>query len=100
MYWKTEMIAVLIKDNKLASYPADLLIEGEVVKFNEIFNKNVTVLVGKGLSSDLIEKLRKKGIVFLKVNSLEEIEGLDLNIDFKEEKLKRGVGCQSKFKGG
>lgn len=97
------MIAVLIKDNKLSDYPADLLIEGEIIKsYNiefELEAKKVNLLIGKSLPSILIKSLRDKGITFLKASSLEELEGLDLDIILPPEiRLKRGTGCQSRFK--
>jgi len=97
------VIAVLVKNNELSDYPADLLIDGEIIKsYNiefELESKKVKLLIGKSLPSSLIKSLRDKGITFLKLNSLAELEGLDLNINFpKEMRLKRGIGCQSRFK--
>jgi hypothetical protein len=96
-------VAILVKDNDLSSYPCDILIEGEILKsYNlefELEAKRVDLLIGKGLPSLLIKKLRDKGITFLKVSSLEEIKELDFDISFfKENRIKRGLGCQLRFK--
>ena len=95
------MTAIIVKDNELSSYPADLLINGEIVKSTnlefecELFK--IDMIIGKSLSSDLIKKLRDKDVVFLKVNSLEEIEGLNLDIILsKEFGNKRGWKCGKK----
>ena len=97
------MVAILVKNNELSEYPADLLINGEVIKsYNlefELEAKKVNLLIGKSLLSPLIKSLRDKGITFLKVNSLEELSGLDLYIKLpKDLRFNRGAGCQSKFK--
>jgi len=97
-----KMIAMLVKNNKLSGYPADLLIDGKIVKsYNiefELEAKKVNLLIGKSLPSPLIKSLRDKGITFLKVNSLEELRGLDLDIKFpKDLRFNRGAGCQSRF---
>jgi len=93
--------AVLIKDNEVASYPADILVDGEIKKsYNLEFELNalgVDMVIAKDMPSSLIKKLRDSGIIFLKVNSLDELEGLDLNIKFPEEfKNKRGWKCAKK----
>jgi hypothetical protein len=55
------------------------------------------MLIGRYLPSKMIKKLRDSGIIFLKVNSLDELEGLDLNISFPNEfKNKRGWKCAKK----
>ena len=95
------MTAVMIKEGKLSGYPSDLLIEGEIIKsYNlefELLTKNVNIIIGKHLNSILIKKLRDKGITFLKVNSLEEIENLNYDIRFPSEfKNKRGWKCGKK----
>ena len=95
------MTAVMIKDGNLSGYPSDLLIGGEIIKsYNlefELLAKNVKILIGKHLESILIKKLRDKGITFLKVNSLEEIESLNYDIKFPPEfKNKRGWKCGKK----
>ena len=95
------MTAVMIKDGKLSGYPSDLLINGEIIKsYNlefELLAKNVKILIGKHLESILIKKLRDKGITFLKINSLEEIESLNYDIEFPPEfKNKRGWKCGKK----
>ena len=94
-------IAVVVKNNKLSDYPGDLLIDGEINKsYNlefELMQKNVKIIIAKSLSSSLIKKLRDLGITFLKINSFEELEGLDLNIKLpKEFKNKRGWKCGKK----
>jgi len=93
--------ALLIKDNEIASYPADILVDGEIKKsYNLEFELNalgVNMLIAKDLPSKMIKKLRDSGIIFLKVNSLDELEGLDLNINFPSEfKNKRGWKCATK----
>ena len=95
------MVAIMVKDNELSAYPSDLLIDREIKKSTnlefecELFNINM--IIGKGLSSDLIKKLRDKNVTFLKVNSLDEIEGLNLDIILpKEFKNKRGWKCGKK----
>jgi hypothetical protein len=94
-------IAIAIKNNKLSSYPADLLIDGEIIKsYNLIFeltSKKVNFLIAKSLPSQLIKELREVNITFLKVNSLDELEDLELIPLSSYEKIKRGAGCQSKF---
>ena len=95
------MIAVIVKNNEISGYPGDLLIDGKIYKsYNlefELMAKNVNILIGKHLSSDLIKKLRDNGIVFLKVNSLEEIEDLDFDIKLPNEfKNQRGWKCGKK----
>ena len=94
--------AILIKNNELAGYPADLLIDGEIKKsYNLEFELNilgVKMLIGKSLPSTLIKKLRDSGIIFVKVSSFEELEGLNLEgVEFlKEFKNKRGWKCAKK----
>jgi len=95
------MIAVLVKNNELSDYPADLLIDGEIIKsYNiefELESKKVNLLIGKSLPSFLIKSLRDKGIIFLKVNSIKELEGLNLDIILpKDFKNKRGWKCAKK----
>ena len=94
-------VAILVKDNKVSEYPADLLIDGKIIKSKnlefECSIHNIELVIGKGLSSRLIKKLRDKGITFLKVNSLDEIEGLNLDIILPIEfKNKRGWKCGKK----
>jgi len=93
--------AILIKDNELSSYPADILVDGEIRKsYNLEFELNalgVKMLIAKDLPSGIIKKLRDSGIIFLKINSLDELEGLDLDINYpKEFKNKRGWKCAKK----
>ncbi|NPA87977.1 MAG: hypothetical protein GXO01_04645 [Epsilonproteobacteria bacterium] len=93
--------AILVKNNDVASYPADILIDGEVKKsYNLEFELNalgVNMLIAKNLPSEIIKKLRDSGIIFFKINSLDELEGLDLDISFpKEFKNKRGWKCAKK----
>ncbi len=95
------MTAVMVKDGQISGYPSDLLIDGEIIKsYNlefELLAKNVNILIGKHLDSILIKKLRDNGITFLKINSLDELESLDLNIEFPPEfKNKRGWKCGKK----
>ncbi|NPA10787.1 MAG: hypothetical protein GXO62_00915 [Epsilonproteobacteria bacterium] len=94
--------AVMVKNNALSAYPCDLLIEGEVLKsYNLAFElkaKGVNIIIGLGLSAELIKKLRDEGITFLKIKNLDELDGVDLDVEFVKEKLKRGAGCQSRFK--
>ena len=95
------MIAVIVKDNEVSEYPGDLLINGKIIKsYNLEFEcevNKITMLIGKGLSSQLIKKLRDKGITFLKVNSLDEINDLDLDIILPLEfSNKRGWKCGKK----
>ena len=95
------MIAILVNNNELSGYPADLLINGEVIKsYNiefELEAKGVNLLIGKSLPSSLIKLLRDKGITFLKINSLEELKGLNLDIILpKDFKNKRGWKCGKK----
>jgi hypothetical protein len=93
--------AFLIKDNCISHYPADLLIDNKIVKsYNLLFelkNFNVKVLIGKSLPSELIKELRDNGILFLKANDFDEVDGLDFEFNINKEKIKRGAGCQSKF---
>jgi len=93
--------AVIVKNNKLNGYPGDLLIDGEIYKsYNlefELMQKNVKILIAKSLSSSLIKKLRDLGVTFLKINSFEELEGLDLDIKMPSEfKNRRGWKCGRK----
>jgi len=94
-------VAILIKDNELSDYPADLLIDGEVIKsYNiefELETKGVNLLIGKSLPSSLIKSLRDKSIIFLKIKSLEELKELNLDIILpKDFKNKRGWKCGKK----
>jgi len=91
-------VAILIKDKEISEYPADLLIDGKVLpSFNlefEVEVNNIDLLIGKSLPSSLIKKLRAKGVTFFKVNSIEEIDGLCLNVKLPSDiKIKRGAGC-------
>ncbi len=92
---------LLVKDNELADYPADILVDGEIRKsYNlefECINLGAKILIGKSLPSDLIKKLRDNGIIFMKINSLEELDGLDMEMEFpKEFKNRRGCKCGKK----
>ena len=95
-------IAVLIKNNKISSYPADLLIDGKVIRGNielELEAHKIDILVGNSIPSALIKRLREKGIIFLKANSFDELKDIDIDVNFmKESKIKRGIGCGIKFK--
>ena len=95
------MTAIIVKNNELSEYPGDLLINGEIKKSTnlefecELFK--IDMIIAKSLSSDLIKKLRDKGVIFLKVNSLDELEGLNLDIILpKEFSNKRGWKCGKK----
>lgn len=98
---KSGKVAIFVKGNELSGYPSDLLIDGDVVKsYNLEFEcevNGVTMVIGKSLSSELIKKLRDKGITFLKLNSLDEVEGLNLDIILPIEfKNRRGWKCGKK----
>jgi len=93
--------AILISNGKVSDYPGDILIEGEIKKsYNLEFELNalgVEILFAKSLPSTLIKKLRDIGIIFVKVNSLDEIEDMDFEISYlKEFKNKRGWKCAKK----
>ena len=94
-------IAIIVKNEEVSEYPADLLIDGKIVKSRNLefeceINK-VNLIIAKALPSPLIKKLRDKGVTFLKVNSLKELEGLNLDIIMpKEFKNKRGWKCGKK----
>ena len=93
--------AILINNNELSGYPADLLIEGRVVKsYNLAFEcemKGIELIIGKSIPSKVIKELRDKGVMFLKINSLDELDGLDCDIIIpKEFKNRRGWKCAKK----
>jgi hypothetical protein len=93
--------ALLVKNGELADYPADLLIDGEIRKsYNlefECEQLQIETLIGKSLPSVFIKKLRDKGVVFVKLNSLYEAELLDFDIKLPDEfKNKRGWKCGKK----
>jgi len=92
---------VLVKDNKLGEYPCDILVDGEVRKSHNLEFEckmlNATYIIGKSLPSILIQKLRDKGIIFIKLNSIDEIDELDLDVKFPSEfSNKRGWKCGKK----
>lgn len=92
---------VLVKDGELADYPADILVNGEVRKsYNlefECEKLGIKMVIGCSMPSDVIKKLRDNGIIFMKINSLEELEDLDLDITFPDEfKNRRGWKCGKK----
>ena len=94
-------VAFLIKNDKLSEYPSDLLIDGEIIKSSnlefECKANNIEILVGKYLSSSLIKKLRDNGVIFLKMDSIEEVKKLNLDIILpKEFTNKRGWKCGKK----
>ena len=94
-------IAIFIKNGEISEYPSDLLIDGKIIKSKnlefECEKNRINIVIGKSLSSELIKKLRDRGIVFLKLNSLDEIEGLNLDIILPIEfKNKRGWKCGKK----
>ena len=94
-------IIVLVKDNELGEYPCDILVDGEVRKSHNLEFEcevlNATHIIGKSLPSVLIKKLRDKGVIFIKLNSIEEIDELDLDVKFPPEfSNKRGWKCGRK----
>jgi hypothetical protein len=57
----------------------------------------IKTVIGRSLPSDLIKKLRDNGIIFMKINSLSDLDGLDMEIKFPEEfKNRRGWKCAKK----
>ncbi len=96
------MKAYIVKNNQLSDYPGDLMIDGEIIKsFNlefEVEMKGISIIIGKSMPSSLIKKLRDKGVVFVKANSIEEVKDLDIPQFNKDGTIKRGAGCQPKFK--
>ena len=95
-------IAMIVKDNELSDYPGDLYVDGEVRKsLNLEFEMQMIkpdYLVAKSLPAPLIKKLRDLGVVFVKLNSIDELEELNL-VDAKflaEFKNKRGWKCGKK----
>ena len=98
---KKDKIAIFIKNGEISEYPSDLMIDGKIIKSNNLEVEcdiyNIKLIAGKALSSKLIKKLRDKGITFLKVNSLKDIEGLNLDIILPIEfRNKRGWKCGKK----
>ena len=94
-------IAIFVKNNKVSEYPSDLLIDGKIIKSNNLEFEcdiyNIKLVIGKALSSELIKKLRDKGVTFLKVDSLDDIKDLNLDIILPSEfKNKRGWKCGKK----
>ena len=92
---------ILVKDNELASYPSDILVDGKIKKSHNLEFEcdvmNITHIIGKSLPSILIKKLRDKGIIFIKLNSIDEIKELDYDIKFpKEFSNNRGWRCGKK----
>jgi len=92
---------LVVKDNELADYPSDIIIDGRLRKsYNLEFECEMSgakMVIAKSLPSGLIKNLRDKDVIFLKLNSIEENEELDLNINFPEEfKNKRGWKCGKK----
>ena len=93
--------ALLVKDNELCDYPGDLLIDDEIRKsYNLEFEcemLKIEKLIAKSLPSSFIKKLRDKGVVFIKLKSIDEVKELDLDIKFVDEfKNKRGWKCGKK----
>lgn len=88
------MIGILLKDNKLASFPADILIDGKIYK--NIDEIDVKIIAGLSMPSSMIEKLRKKGIMFLKINSIDELKDLDIEINLPQKWQNRGWKCGKK----
>ncbi len=54
------------------------------------------IVVSSFLPCDVISKLRKNGCIYVKANSLDEIDGIEIKLN-TEKKIKRGVGCSGKF---
>ena len=94
-------IAIIVKDNEVSEYPGDLLIDDKVIKSNNLEFEcqihNINLVIGKSLSSELIKKLRDRGITFLKINSLDDLKEINLDIILPSEfKNKRGWKCGKK----
>ena len=85
-------VAILVKDNEISDYPADIFIDGELKKsFNLEFEMQMlkpNYLVARSLPSELIKKLRDLGIIFVKLDSIKELEELNSTL---EEKVKEEV---------
>ena len=92
-----------MKEGEISHFPGDLFIDGEKVKYENIVRvlseKNVKIVVAKSMPSYLISELRKNGIIYLKADNLEDVEDLNIDIKFEGLKIKRGAGCQRRFKG-
>jgi hypothetical protein len=88
------LIGILFKDNKLASFPADILVDGKIYK--NIDEVDVKIIAGLSMPSSMIEKLRKKGIMFLKIKSLDELKNLEIEVKFPKEWQNRGWRCGRK----
>ncbi|GAX87644.1 conserved hypothetical protein [Lebetimonas natsushimae] len=88
------MIGILFKNNKLSSYPAEILVDEKIYK--NIDEVDVNVIAGLSMPSEMIEKLRKKGIMFLKIKSLDELKDLNIDINVPKEWQKRGWKCGKK----
>jgi len=96
------MIAILIKNNDLSDENGNLLVNGKIYKpknlINECKKQNIKTLIAKKLNSSLISELRKNGIIFLKLNSIDEIKNLSLDIILPSDfPIKRGWGCSKEF---
>ncbi len=94
-------IAIIVKDNEVSEYPGDLLIDDKVIKSNNLEFEcqihNINLVIGKYLPSGLIKKLRDRGITFLKINSLDDLKEINLDIILPSEfKNKRGWKCGKK----
>ncbi|GAB6074187.1 hypothetical protein [Nautilia lithotrophica] len=92
---------LLVKNGELADYPADILVDGEVRKsYNLEFECEKTgaqMVIGKSMPSILIKKLRDNGIIFVKLNSLKDLEDLDIDVKLPDEfRNKRGWKCGKK----
>jgi hypothetical protein len=94
--------AVLLKNGELSSFPADLYIEGEKIECDDfvrcLSQNNVKILIAKFLPSTLISELSKNKIIFIKTDNLENIQGIDINLNVYGLKMNRGAGCQRRFK--
>lgn len=88
------MIGILFKDNKLASFPADILVDGKIYK--NIDEVDVKIIAGLSMPSSMIEKLRKKGVIFLKIRSIDELRDLEIEVNLPKEWQNRGWKCGRK----
>ena len=92
---------LLVKDGELADYPADILVDGEVRKsYNlelECEKTGAEMVIGRSMPSMMIKKLRDNGIIFVKLNSIDELEGLEIDVNLPDEfRNKRGWKCGKK----
>jgi hypothetical protein len=95
-------IAFLINSDEIADYPSDILINDEIYTNCDFFSvlsfKDCKIACAKSMPAEIISKLRAEGIVFFKVNSIEEAEKFfDINLN-PDSRIKRGVGCQNRLR--